>query len=58
MKTYKDIHKVLLIFRGDKMELYRKIRQKATENDIPISTMMMLIFNKHFNKEYIFENKK
>lgn len=56
MKTYnneKHTHKVLLIFRGDKMELYRKIRKKATENDIPISTMMMLIFNKHFNKEYI-----
>jgi len=46
-------HSVLLHFTGEYKELYDKIRSKASELQIPISTLMRLLLKANINTNIV-----
>tara|TARA_R100000655_G_scaffold109947_1_gene166526 strand:+ start:591 stop:803 length:213 start_codon:yes stop_codon:yes gene_type:complete len=48
-----DKHSVLLHFTGEYKELYDNIRKKASELQIPISTLMRLLLKANINTNIV-----
>ena len=51
--TGTDRHSVLIHFTGEYKELYDNIRKKASELQIPISTLMRLLLKANINTNIV-----
>lgn len=54
----KDKYSVLLHFRGKNKFLYERIRKDATEENLPVSSYMLLLMRNNIDKEIIIKTKK
>jgi len=52
-----NLHRVLLQFKGQDMQLYEQIRNLAYKNNMPISTYMRLLLRENINTDIIIKGK-
>ena len=52
-----ELHRVLLQFKGNDMQLYEQIRNLAYKNNMPISTYMRLLLRQNLNTDIIIKGK-